>query len=118
MVKKCYILMRVEDGPGKDSGSEDKHIAIIDSAFIFRRNSTYWWIDSGLAVSDKREVEKWKEQERGRGNEYHSDSISGLSIQVYVGLISQQWILEAGEVLEENLFSSIQFERPVEKERG
>lgn len=57
--------MRVEDGLGKDSGSEDKHIAIIDSAFIFRRNSTYWWIDSGLAVSDKREVENGKRRREG-----------------------------------------------------
>lgn len=41
MVKKCCVLMRVEDSSAKDSGSEYKHIAIIDSALIFRRNSAY-----------------------------------------------------------------------------
>lgn len=41
MVQKCCILMTVKDGPGKDSGSEDKPMTIIDSAFIFRRNSAY-----------------------------------------------------------------------------
>lgn len=63
-------------------------------------------------------VEKWKEEERGRGNEYHRDSIPGLSTQVYVEFISQQWILKGRKVLEINLFSSVQFERPVEKDRG
>lgn len=58
-----------------------------------------------------------KEEERGRGNETRRDSVSGLSTQVYVGLVSQQWILEGEKVLEENLFSSVQFERPVEMER-
>lgn len=78
-----------------------------------------------MDVSDKREVDKWKEEERGRGSERNRnrDSISGLSTQIYVGFISQQWILEGrergeGGILEENLFSSVQFERPVEKERG